>query len=341
MKINKAELQLALEKVRPGLSNRGIIEQMSCFAFIDNRVVTYNDEISISHPVSGLDGVTGAIKAEALYEFLRKVKEEEMDLEWEDNQVLIKAGNARAGLVFEREVRLPFYEVGEITDWQDLPEGIIDAFQFCYPCCSKSMRNPVLTAVNVNGDLVEATDSYQVIQYKLSDKVPGKGFLIPATTVKVLIKYDVKEISLEDNWVHFRTEDGTVFSARIIEGTFLNISQFLNKGGTVFNFPDTMLDALLRANVFVKKNEVVGDIPIITINVRDGQMKLVTKNEYGWFEEVMGIDDMSVNLRFHMGIDFLINLITKLQTCVIGENTIKFSGDNWAHAVALRVEDAL
>ena len=48
MKINKKELQEALERVKPGLASRELIEQSTSFAFMRDRVVTYNDEISIS-----------------------------------------------------------------------------------------------------------------------------------------------------------------------------------------------------------------------------------------------------------------------------------------------------
>ena len=72
MKINKVELQEALEKVKPGLASRELIEQSTSFAFMGDRVVTYNDEISISHPVKNLD-VTGAVKAQTLYAFLNKI----------------------------------------------------------------------------------------------------------------------------------------------------------------------------------------------------------------------------------------------------------------------------
>ena len=93
MKINKAELQNALEKVKPGLAGKELIEQSTSFSFVNNRVVTYNDEISISHPVKGLE-IKGAVKAQALYSFLGKVKKEEIDVEYEDNQIIIKTGRS-------------------------------------------------------------------------------------------------------------------------------------------------------------------------------------------------------------------------------------------------------
>ena len=54
------------------LANRELIEQSTSFAFMKNLVVTYNDEISITHPVEGLN-LTGAIKADEFYKKGEKV----------------------------------------------------------------------------------------------------------------------------------------------------------------------------------------------------------------------------------------------------------------------------
>ena len=55
MKTNKTKLQTALEIVKPGLANKEIIEQSTSFAFLKGKVVTYNDEVSISHPLKGIE----------------------------------------------------------------------------------------------------------------------------------------------------------------------------------------------------------------------------------------------------------------------------------------------
>ena len=51
MKINRLILQKALETVKPGLANKEMIEQATSFAFMKDKVVTYNDEISISYQI--------------------------------------------------------------------------------------------------------------------------------------------------------------------------------------------------------------------------------------------------------------------------------------------------
>jgi len=339
MKINKAELQNALEAVRPGLANRETIEQSTSFAFYGDRVVTYNDEISISHPVKGMD-VTGAIKAQTLYAFLNKVQKEEIDIEWGENQVLIKAGRSKAGITLEQEMRLPIEEeIGKIGKWYKVPKGFLEALKFCHPCCSKDMSRSVLACVHVEGKKVEASDSYQIAIYTLDEDMPTNGFLIPASSVRELIHYDIKDVAAGEAWVHFRTEQGTVFSTRILNNTFPDTSKHMKVTGEAFSFPDDTNQILERATVFsMKDTHVGGDFPVVTIGIKDKRMKIAAENEYGWFEEAARVKYDGAPVTFKIGVEFLTNMSGKLPSCIIGKNKIRFSGGKWEHVVAMLAE---
>ncbi len=338
MKINKKELQEALERVKPGLASRELIEQSTSFAFMKDRVVTYNDEISISHPVKNLD-VTGAVKAQALYAFLNKIKREEIDVEWEENQVIIKAGKSKAGLVFEQEVKLPVEEIGEIKGWKKLPTEILEALKFCYPCCSRDMSRPILTCVYVSGKNVQASDSFQIVQCKLQKKAPIKPFLLPASAIKELIKYNVTEISEGQGWLHFKTEDGTVFSSRVFDGEFPEIEGLLDFDGVEITFPKTAVPALERAQIFSKSEEVrMGNMAEVVVEVSNGQIRFSAQDESGWCEEIVKSNYKGETIKFTAGAESLINLLSQFSSCICGHDRIKFSGENWRHIIAVTGE---
>ena len=339
MKINKAELQNALEKVKPGLAGKELIEQSTCFSFIDDRVVTYNDEISISHPIEGLD-IKGAVKAQALYAFLNKVKKEEIDIEHEKNQIIIKAGRSKAGLIFEKEILLPLdEEIGKVNIWHDMPEGMKDALKLCYPSCSKDMSNPVLTCIHVYKNIVEASDSYQIIQCKLKGKGVVEDFLIPATAIRELIRYDITQLADGDGWVHFKTEDDTIFSARTIEGKYPSTTSHLKMEGTEFAFPKNITRILEKANVFSRSDFSTSDISLVTIEIKNKIVKISAKNEYGWFEEKGKVDYEGPSIKFVTGVEFLIDIFGKLKTCILGEGKIGFTGENWKHIIVTLTDE--
>lgn len=333
MKVNRSELQEALEKVKPGLASKELVEQSTSFAFLGDRVVTYNDEVSVSHPVEGLD-VRGAVTADKLYKFLNRLKREEIEIEWEEDQVKIVAGKSTAGLVLEREIKLPIEEVGEIGDWKALPDGILDSLKFCYPCCSRDMSRPAFACVHVNGNRVEATDSFQIVRYELDEPVPIDRFLIPASAVRDLVRYNVKEVAEGYGWIHFRSEDGTVFSSRVFEGDFPDIEGFLSFDGTEVTFPKTILQALKRAEIFSTSDLDTVDLPTVVVSVEESQITVSARDHDGWFEEKVRTKYEGDPARFITGVKFLLNLLDQVSVCVIGEDTVRFNGEDWVHVVA-------
>lgn len=334
MKINRAELLSALEKVRPGLSNKENIEQSTSFAFMGDRVVTYNDEISISHPITGLN-VTGAVKAQTLFDFLGRVKQEEIELTWEENQVVIQAGRAKAGLVMEQEVTLPVEEIGKIGKWIPFPEDAMDGLKFCYPRCGSDMIQMDLTCVHVTPTRMEASDSYQIAMFNLDKKLPVKAFLLPAAAARELVKYDVKQMSQGESWVHFKTDDGTLFSSRTLMGGFRNIDQYLNIQGDSFHFPKNMVDVLKRADVFAKTKISAENRPMVDVTLDKNEIHMSVESDHGWFKEHARIKYDGEPAKFSIAVELLLDILGATTQGIINDNLMVFRGEKWQHIIAM------
>ena len=238
-------------------------------------------------------------------------------------------------MLFEKEVLIPIEEeIGNIDKWHKVPDGMMDALKLCHPCCSKDMSNPILTGVHVKGDIVEGSDSYQIIQFKLEKAGQMKEFVIPATTIRELVKYEIVKIADGDGWVHFKTDDDTIFSARTISGKYPDTTKHLKIEGHEFEFPKNVTSILEKANVFARSDFSTNDISLVTIEITNKMVKISTKNEYGWFEEKGKIDYTGEPIKFVTGVEFLISIFNKLKTCTLGERKIGFAGDNWKHIIA-------
>ncbi len=336
MKISRSELLNALEMVKSGLANTEIIEQSTSFAFLGDRVVTYNDEISVSHPVEGLD-VQGAVEAKTLYQFLGKIKKEEIEVEWEENEVKISTGKARAGLTFHQEVVLPIEEVGNIDEWHNIPKNLINVLKFCHPCCSRDLDRPALTCIHIrDAGLVEASDTYQVIRHIIMEELPFDSLLIPVTSIAELVKYKVTHLATGQGWVHFKTEEGTVFSCRTFDGEYPNIDPILNIEDSIeIHLPKTMIPALERAKVFTQPELTISPLEsIVTIAIGEGRAKISAKSISGWFEEEVKTKYKGELIQFRTHADFLMEVLEKAQECIFGENKLKFTGEGWEHIVA-------
>jgi DNA polymerase III sliding clamp (beta) subunit (PCNA family) len=346
MKINKNDLQKALEKVKPGLSTKEIIEQSTHFAFMGDRVVTYNDEISISCQVPNLN-LTGAVAAQELYTFLNRIKVEEIEAEVTENEIRLKTGKSTAGLVLHPEIRLPLQEMGGIEEWIPLPEGFMEALSFCRFSCSKDMSRPILTCVHVNEGYMESSDNVRFTQRKYATKLEGDEgipeFLIPGTTVQNLKRYDVTEIATSKGWVHFRTADKTLtFSCRVFEDSYPNTSAIIQMTEDVIELilPKDLSEVLDRASVFAKAQ--FDSDTMVTLTMKDRKILIEAKNAAGWFEEEMPIRYKGDPIKFVINPTFLSEMLDKTKSCLISGNKIKFGAeeqDGWTHIIGLVVAE--
>lgn len=335
MKINKSDLLTALETVKPGLASKETtIEQSTSFAFMSDKVVTYNDEISISHPVQGLE-ITGAVNANELYTLLSKLKKEEIEIEVNESELLLHCGRAKAGLTFQSEIKLPLDDMGSVGKWKKIPEDLLHAMSFAMGSTVKDSTQPVLMCVHVNKEgFVEASDSFRISKIMI-ESLPINTFLIPSTSVGKIIKLNPIKIAEGDGWVHFKTEEETVISCRTFaDDTFPDTTPFLKVKGKQITLPERTKDILDRATVFCKGDGLNGES--VEITLQENVFHVKSQSESGWFEEECKMKYAGEPIEFSISPSMLKDILVETLTCSISENSLKFEGDNWIYVTALK-----
>lgn len=335
MKIKKQDLITALEKVRPGLSSKETIQQSTSFCFLEGNVVTYNDELSISSPVSGLE-ITGAVQATELYQLLKKLKQDELELTVTENEIQLTSGKTKAGLTLQTEIKLPLSEVERKSKWKVLPEGFKDALRFAVSSCSKDMSKPVLTCVHINQTgFVEGCDNYRVARWTLEAEFPTGTFLIPQSSVLELLKLEPVKVALDGGWVHFITEDKTTMSCRVIDDKFPDTGKLLGVSGVEVSLPEGIVEVLDRATIFAKRDSSMDEN--ITVILEKGKVKIESKSETGWFkEDVENKGYSGEELKFDITPNLLKGILQETSVFEHCVNRLKFSGANWNYIVSLR-----
>lgn len=330
--MKRSDLLGALEIVKPGLATKSIIEQSTSFAFIDGYVVTYNDEISIRHPVKDLS-ISGAIEAEQLYKLLDKLTQDDIEVQSEGSEVLLKSGRAKAGFILQSEIKLPLTEINKHTEWRLLPEGFCKALDFTMTTCSRDSSRPIYTCVfaNSNGILI-STDNFRVSLYRL-EALPVKSFLLPATSAQIVAGHDLVKISEGKGWIHFLTKQGTEFNCRVYAGNYPDLSKLLEVDGVKIELPTTIQDVLDRASVFCTEELALDQKVIVTISER--RLKLRAEGNTGWFEEETNMGYRGNPLSFIINPHLLKTILGQTRHCIAGESSLKFVGDKWQHIVSL------
>jgi DNA polymerase III sliding clamp (beta) subunit (PCNA family) len=339
--MQRSDLITALEYVKPGLADKEHIVQSTSFAFIKGKVVTYNDEISVSHPVPELN-IEGAIQAEELYKILSKLKKEELDITMNGSEIIFTSGKVRTGFVLQDKIKLPLDAIGSHSKWKPLPTDLFKALNFVSFACSSDMSRPLLTCINIkeDGD-IEASDGYRIVIHHAFKKtgLPIKTVLIPATTIRKIWKNTFVEIAEGEGWIHFKTDVGTVFSCRTFYGDeFPNVGKYTDIEGMDFEFPQTIEDVLDRASVFCKKQELDSDE--ITITLRKRRMVVRGQSTVGWFEEEVNLRYDGEEKSFSINPELLKDVLSLLKKCILSDNAIKFIGTDWEYVSILKAKES-
>jgi hypothetical protein len=330
--IKRTELKEALEIVKPGLSNKEIIEQSTSFAFMEDRVVTYNDKISMSHPVKGL-AITGAVKAEEMYQLLSRMKAEDMELEVSENEITIKAGKSAAGLRLTSEITLPLEEIDEIGKMQKLPVDFLEGIRLAVQVCSRDMSKEVLTCINVAGDKLISSDNVRISQVQMKTGIPVDNFLLPADVVPLVLKMKATKISLTEAWVHFSNEAGTILSARIFTDIFPDIARFLQlpKGAVKITLPDNLIEIIDRASVFSKKEHSLDER--VTIQIETKKIKVKGESDTGWYSELAKCNYEGDTITFDMTPFLFKDILAVIKECKYHPDSmvLKFENEVWQY----------
>lgn len=335
--INKKILLEALEIVKPGLANKDIIEQTTSFAFVNGRVVTYNDRISISSPVPELQDITGAIKADKLYPLLNKIKADEVEISLNENfEIVIKSGRIKASLTLEYEIKLPINneDLTKRTGWKPLPANFAKGINFVMSAASRDMTRPILTCIHANESFVEATDSHKVAKYYLAGSIPTKPFLLSADVAVSLVRFNPTEIAEGKGWIHFRTAADSIMSCRTFDEKFVDTAPHLKMTGVEITLPMTMSEVLDRAGIFAKRDHLLDET--IEISVENRRFKVKAKAEDGKYEEEANIKFDGEPFEFSITPYLLKDILSQTQLCQISKDKIKFESEEWIYLAMLR-----
>jgi DNA polymerase III sliding clamp (beta) subunit (PCNA family) len=330
MQVNKTKLQKALGYVSPGLASKEVIQQATAFVFMDGVIMTYNDRISISHPMEELKGLTGAIQADELYKLLNKVKREEIDIIINENEAVIKSGKMKAGFTLQSEIKLPFESIGKKGKWKVISGEMVKAMMFTAMACSEDMSRPELTGIHLNQGGIEATDNHRIVRYTIeSMEAMDIDIIIPANAAMEISKLSPVKIAKGEGWIHFKTDEGTVISSRIIEAKYCDLSPFMKVKGHSLEFPKKIIDIIDRAVIFSKRDHVLDEE--IDVGIDNNQLSVSSKSGTSWFEEKTNINYEGSPIIFTIIPYVLRDILTKTLTCIVGDTRLKFSGDNWIY----------
>lgn len=330
MKLNREDLLNALELVKAGLSPREFIEQSSCFVFQDGQVMTFNDEVACRMKVD-VD-FTGAVQAAPLLALLEKLDDVDLEVGENDKGELEFVGKRkRFGVIRDAEIFLPIDKVDKAEAWRDLPKEFTEAVGLVTHCVSSDESRFLLTCIHLHPDHIEACDNLQIMRCDVATGLK-KSVLVRGTSLVHITSLGMDKIALTKSWVHFKNQQGLIFSCRRYSEEYPDLTKLITFKGHPIVIPKGLANAADRAAVFA--TDKAGDA-LVQVTVADSKIRIQGQGVTGWYREVKKIAYDGPPLEFVIAPELLKHISEKYSDAEISPTKLKVVGGGWEYVTVL------
>lgn len=335
MKVKREQLLQVLDSVYPGVSQRDILEQSSCFIFRKGKVETFNDELYCCRKTGMDKTITGAVRADKLLEQLRKWLDEDIDVTSDGKHLLVAAGKKKMGLVLQAEIVLPLEHVERPTEWRKLPEDFGDAVSVVQQCASTDESVPTLTYVHIAPKWVEACDNFQACRWPMKTKL-GQSMFVRRESIRHVGSMGATEWSETEGWLHFRSPNGLELSCRRYIDDYPDLSPVLTVEGEKAKLPKGLAEACDKAGVFSGEN---ADMNNVTIQLGAGKLIVRGEGASGWYSETRKADYHGESMTFSASPAVLADLVKRHTECTIGDGKLLVDAGSYQYVLNLYVPE--
>ncbi len=336
----KSELLNILNKLKPGLASKAIVEQSTHFIFLGKIVATFSDQIAVIYPFQ--TPFPFSVKGEEFHRIISGIEEEELTIYPEENHLIISSEGTVAGIdtiVDEKDKVEHLIESlsEQMKKWKKLPEDFIQGMFLTMFSAAKNLASGTLACVSVDGKNIFSCDTIRASWYTSTGEMPT--CLLPAKDVQDLVKYpNFVEYCESDNWMHFRTKDKMTFSVKKVLDKFTDIKKFfLNASGDKIELPEKLAETLKSISFLAE-----GDMDlhrIVTITLSKGKIVCKAKKEIGWVEKKIACAYKGKQREFMINPLFLSEILNRTNIMILSETAALFKTDNFQHMILLPVED--
>ena len=142
------------------------------------------------------------------------------------------------------------------------------------------------------------------------------------------------EAGYTKQWLHFKNNDGLIFSARVHDDNYPDMTQFLNVEGTKVAFPPDIGDSASRTSSFISKT----NRDEILIKLSKGRIYFEGTSDGVWYEEKGRVSYEGPDISFYIDPSICQNLSKEAKSTIITENRIKVQTDDYTYVAVLQGE---
>jgi hypothetical protein len=351
MKIKKEVLLNSMKHCLPGVEKgNSLIEGADTFVFGAGAIHSYNDGISVSAPFDVGD-LTGAVKSMDFYKFINKIPGDEVEITPAEGEWNFKTETMEASMTLVNSKIIDYISQLSIKDlgWLPLPDDFFEGVRLCKISCNRSIQR----GIYVQNNRILSTDTIRINAYIMNKEMPNFWLDDPAITELVKVP-DLKQYSIQPAWVHFKNEQGVVFSCkRKADGQYphdllikhIQNNSFKKETDSVYHFPPSITDVVDRVGVLA---DTIQDSLAIQMIIGKNNIIIQSKRESGKIKETIAfekpLDGLGENQTIEMWVepDFIIEASKKVTGFIIKQHekegviqkNLVFFNDKYCQVVA-------
>jgi len=338
--MEKEKLEKILSALKPGIASREIIEEMTHFTFTGDRVLTYNEEVCVSHPLQTDFGCS--VSAQDMLDGLKKAKDEKVKLEMVDKTLCLTSKDQDVEMYTSQDEEIKNRALAVVTDatnddWLPVPEDFTDCMFLTMFSASTQEVDGSLQGICVVEDKTYSCDRLRMTRCTM--KAPMKSFTIRAPVAKDLRKYSLKQYNTSPNWINFRTEDDVIFSVKVLaeEYPYKDLETQFDLQGLRLTLPDSLQEA---AQDLITWTEGELDFhKTISVLIDNNMMLVEGKKDSGLMRKRIITEYQGDPVKFLISPVYLSAILEKGVTrMIVGEKRAAFRKSNMIHLMQLQAQ---
>lgn len=339
MIFDRKEFIKVLDTASRGLSTRGVVENLDCFCFKDNKIVTFSGGVraELSFPYS----IYGMVPGKELLTLLEKFPDEKIDVDQKEKngEIRFKGESRKAGISCAAEMLF----VGEDLEQPDfttktnsLNDKFLSVLSSASKVCGRNDALAATTCIEIAPDHIAACDNQRAFYSKLTTGF-SDSFYFPAAIVGSLKGLTITGFVVQSGWCYFQlAELGYIgIRGRMFE-SFPDIKSIDFKNGSKLTLPKSILLGVDRAKTFC---DDVGHLTRISIQLEAGLVHLRSQSGKGWYEESFVVDYLGDSIGFSTHPDSLVQILKHSESVELGRGKIKADlGDSY-YLISTRMDE--
>lgn len=265
---------------------------------------------------------------------MHKVKDEEIKIWIEEDELRIAGKNFDTGIAYEEEIKLPISDIDFPEEFIEVPDNFNRLAKLACLTASRLLDDAVITSVHITSDRIESCDNDRITICTIDLEEEIDVLVFYKNLLQIISSHTIKGIATDDTWVHFLTEDEIILSCRVQDEEYVDLEEHLPEdGGEKIILPDEVKELLDRAETF-SKNSITNE-KFVNISIKNKKLIIESRNETGWHKERAKTKYKGPDISFTINSDFLKDILSISTEIQIVDDLLLFKDEYSTHLVKL------